>query len=241
MGRRRGSAVLCLAFAVSACSGGGDGDAADTTATRPSAAPAVTASISTVPATTAAPATTVAATTTASPTTAVPTTAPAAGGPTSAPPSCADQPNAPVCVGVTVPLPADADAIVSRYRAFAAKHLEVQANPDAPDWDGLLAFVVPDRRAEARQELAQRFARGEALDVSLGVTLDPRLSRLRYPDDFIELLDCRQDGSYWVDRATGQPVAGEQAAVRTRPFVVQLKRIDGTWYLNGYEYGKGTC
>lgn len=232
--------ALTLVVVASACSNGdGTADPPSSTATRPTLAPAVTASIATSPAPTT---TTVAATTTVVPTTTATTTAPSTTTTfdVSTLPKCEDAPNAKLCQGVTVPPPPDAEVILRRYRDFAQKHLEVQGS-DNPDWPGLLEFVVPSRRAEAKAEIEDRFRRGEALNSSLGVTLEPRLSRLRYPDDFIEILDCRLDGSYWTDRASGQPLAGEMAAVRQHAFIAQLKRVDGTWYLSGYEYADGAC
>jgi hypothetical protein len=156
-------------------------------------------------------------------------------------PSCEDQPDAPACVPVTVPLPADADLIVERYRAFAQKHLEVQANPDSPDWSGLLALVMPDVRQDARAEIESRFVQGQLLDTSLGVTLDPQLSRLRYPPDYIRLLDCRSDGSYWTDRTTGLPAAGEAAELKRRPFDVTMERINGLWLVSEFNLVPGRC
>ena len=235
--------VALTLVVVSACSNGdGAADPPSSTAPRPTLAPVVTASIA--PTAVAATTTAVAATTTTVVPTTTATTTPASTTTTfdiSTLPKCEDAPNARACIGTTVPLPPDADLMIQRYQAFAAKHLEIQSSADNPDWAGFLEFVVPARRDEARAELEARFNRGEVLNVSLGVTRNPRLSRLSYPDDFIEILDCRMDGSYWTDKATGQPLAGEITEVRQRSFVVQLRRIDGIWYLNGYDYFPGTC
>lgn len=146
-----------------------------------------------------------------------------------------------MCIGVTVPPPPDAAVILDRYRAFAQKHLEVQSNPDAPDWAGLESFIVPELRAEARAEISERFARGEALDTSLGIQLDPRISPLPFPDGYLKILDCRVDGSFWTDRATATPVPGELAQARPRTFVATMERFGGVWYLSAYSYGSGRC
>lgn len=140
-----------------------------------------------------------------------------------------------------MPLPSDAEAILARYRSFAQKQLEVMSSPDAPDWDGLLTFVLPRQREAARADIQQHFDRGEILNTSLGVAIDPRLSRLTYPEDQIEVVDCRTDGSYWMDRATSTPVAGEIAEARPRVFNVGLRRSDNVWYISAYGYAQGTC
>ena len=134
-----------------------------------------------------------------------------------------------LCVGITVPLPSDADQIIAAYLTFAKKYLEVQTNPDNPDWDGFLALVAPEVRAEARKEIEDHFKRGEVLNVRAGVSFDTKLSRLRYPPGFIELEDCRTDGSYWADRATGQPVPGQVTTVSHRPVDAGLELINGKW------------
>lgn len=234
--------LLAVMMVASACSGADDDTTASSTA-RSSLAPAVTASISTVPSTTSTSTTTVAATTTTTvaSTTTVGASAPTTTEDTSNLPLCSELKSPGRCIGVTVPLPPDAEVILARYREFATKHLEVQSDPDSPDWDGLLAFVIPSRRSEARAEIEERFKRGEVLNVSLGVTLAPIIDRSQYPDGFIRLLDCRVDGSYWVDRATNVAIAGEVPEVRRRAFAVAMDRVDGTWMLSGYRYAEGNC
>jgi hypothetical protein len=213
------------------------------TTARTAAAPAVTASISPTAAPTAS--TTVAPTTTTTlpPTTAAPptTVAPPTSLDTSNIPSCADQPNAKVCTGVTVPLPADADVILARYRAFAAKWLEVASNPDAPDWDGLLAYVRSDVRGAARAEIEDHFKRGEVLNVSLGVSLMPVIDRSQYPEGQVRMIDCRTDGSYWADRTSGTPAAGEVAEVRRRPVYVIMSRVGALWMMSQFEFATKRC
>ena len=237
---RRAIVVVALVFA-SACSSS-KGAVAPTTsanlaATTSGASPATLAT-STTPSATVASTTTASATKTSStvPPTAAPTTvnqlircetsSTTTGG---------------LCVGITVPLPPDADEIIAAYLAFAKKHLEVQSNPDQPDWAGLNSLIVPKIRAEARAEIEEHFKRGEILNVAAGVTFEPRLGRVPYPNNFYHLVDCRADGSYWSDRTSGLPVAGAQASVSNRPFFVDLDRSTGQWLVAAYQYASGTC
>ena len=146
-----------------------------------------------------------------------------------------------LCVGITVPLPPDADDIIAAYLAFAKKHIEIQTNPDDPDWDHYLALIVPRARVEARAELEDRFKRGQILNAAGGLAYKPSLSRLRYPDGYIELRDCRTDGTYWADRSSGQPALGEDPNPRNRPFRAALERSGNTWLIVAYQYVEGSC
>ena len=240
---RRGHLIVVVAVLAwaSACS------SASTVAPTPTSVNVAATTSSALPTTTAAP-TTPSATVAATTSSAVTTTTPAI--PTTEPPTTVNQlircetsstTTGGLCVGITVPLPSDADQIIAAYLTFAKKHLEIESNPDNPDWDGFLALVAPEVRSEARKEIEDRFKRGEVLNVNLGVMFDPQLGRLRYQDGYIELEDCRVDGSFWVYQTTSEPVPGQTHGTRRRTFTAALKRVDGRWLLRAYEYVAEVC
>ena len=231
-------AVLAWAFACSSAS---------KVAPTPTSVNVAATTSSALPTTTAAP-TTPSATVAATTSSAVTTTTPAI--PTTEPPTTVNQlircetsstTTGGLCVGITVPLPSDADQIIAAYLTFAKKYLEVQTHPDAPDWDGLLALVAPKARTAARQELEDRFKQGQILNAAGGLSYKPSLSRLRFPSGYIELNDCRADATYWADRSTAQPAKGEDATRRNRPFRAALERGGGEWMVVAYEYIEGGC
>lgn len=142
---------------------------------------------------------------------------------------------------VTVPLRPDSQGIVDIYRQFAAEDLRVSQSPDGPDWGAYLALVHPDSREAAKADIQGHFDRGEVLNVSLGVSLSPHSTQASLPPDYEILEDCRSDGSYWTDRLTGGPVAGQEAAVRTVVYVVNMQRVNGKWLVAAFRKDPRPC
>lgn len=223
-----------LMTTIAACGGSDKPEAAaPTSAIGASSTLAATSSTSTPRATTT---TTIAATTTAAPTTAAPTTtstaAPAPGATTTLP-LCSENPNAKTCALDTVPLRPDINEILDVYRRFVAEDLKIGTSPDNPDWDAYLGLVTPTARANARAAIQEHFDRGEILNTTLGVTFDPRSTQApNLPDGEERIRDCRLDGTYWADRSTGEPAAGERAEVQPIHVLAIMRRIGSTWYVS---------
>lgn len=210
-GGSKGSSVSTVTFA-----GGSSSSPA-------SSAAASAASTSTSPAGTSAATTTVT-TAAASTTTTLPVT-------TSAPnvPSTEVLPSnvsPPTTVRNTAASPDD-EAIFATYRATWEGYVWTASHPDDPRWDWLDKTIEPGNRAAWRKDIEDRWAKGQVLNADLGLTVNPHVYD-RTPSRTY-LFDCRTSGLYWVDKATGEPVAGEQAAVRPEGWNVAMALVSGRW------------
>lgn len=208
-GGSKGSSVSTVTFADGSPSSAAGGSSAAT-----STSLAVTSAVSTA-ATTTAPATT--------------TTLPVA---TSAPavPSTEVLPSnvsPPTTVRNTAASPDD-EAIFATYRATWEGYVWTASHPDDPRWDWLDKTIDPSNRRAWRKEIEDRWAKGQVLNADLGLTVNPHVFD-RTPR-VTDLFDCRTTGVFWVDRATGEPVAGEPTTTRLEGWFASMLKVDGTWY-----------
>ena len=137
------------------------------------------------------------------------------------------------------PSPED-PAIFAAYRAFWDAYLWSASHPSDPRWDQLRAVTSSATLDSLRQQLEERFSRGESLRVGDGVSLNPVI--LDHLDSFhADLSDCITDGTYWIATSTGEPLPDEITALHTSQTRAFLFKQGKDWLVGTASNRVETC
>ena len=117
---------------------------------------------------------------------------------------------------------------------------EVTTHPHGTDWSRLEATTIAGTYELMRADLEQHFAAGLIGNIAGGWEARPVISH-RQSLDWVELLDCQLDGTYWMDERTSAPAAGENPTPHLIALRVSLVKKDGTWRVIGVQHGTQSC
>ena len=227
--------ALALAVALTACGG--------SHASAPATSQVASATGVTTSSTTAAP-TTSSSGRTASSTTSAPPTTTALDAVDPATPTTSMLDHAPSTLpgAMTIPVASSAEdeAILAGYRAYTAALNAVASNPDAPDWTTLQSTMLPQTFDLLKPLVTRHFAANEVANLAGGYTLNPVVTD-RSGWSVIGISDCVLDATFWMDRATGKPAAGETDLPHRVALSAYLSRVGEKWLVSSVTLGGNAC
>ena len=134
----------------------------------------------------------------------------------------------------------DDPAIFAAYRAFWDAYLWSASHPTDPRWDQLRAALTGPAFDFLRQQVQERFARGESLRVGNGMALSPVIL------DHLDLIhadvsDCASDDTYWIATSTGEALPSEPVSLHTSYTRAMMFKQSGGWVVSNASNRNEPC